>query len=66
MRRARRGSGSSVRLLQAGVSRTIDLGRRGLAGTRRLQLPPGRWHATLIAANSAGKARSVSLGYLPR
>ena len=44
----------------------LDLGRRGLAGTRRLELPPGRWHVTLLAANSAGKTRLVSLGFLPR
>jgi hypothetical protein len=53
-------------LVQGGTARTIELGRRGLAGTRHLRLPPGRWHATLVAANSAGKARAVSLGFLPR
>jgi hypothetical protein len=46
--------------------RTLELGRRGLTGTRHLRLPPGRWHATLSATNSAGKTRSASLGYLPR
>jgi D-glucuronyl C5-epimerase C-terminus len=55
-----------VRLVQGGTVRVIELGRRGLAGTRRLRLPPGRWHATLVAANSAGRARAVSLGFLPR
>ena len=55
-----------VRLLQGSTGRLIELGRRRLAGTRHLRLPPGRWHATLLAANSAGKTRSVSLGYLPR
>jgi hypothetical protein len=55
-----------VRLVQAGMKRTLELGRRGLAGTRQLRLPPGRWHATLLATNSAGKSRFVSLGYLPR
>jgi D-glucuronyl C5-epimerase C-terminus len=54
-----------VRLLGA-TERVLDLGRRGLAGTRHLSLPPGRWHATLLASNSAGKTRSRSLGYLPR
>jgi hypothetical protein len=54
-----------LRLLGPTV-RVLDLGRRGLAGTRRLQLPPGRWHVTLLATNSAGKTRSQSLGYLPR
>lgn len=55
-----------LRLVQDSSVRTLDLGRRGLAGTRRLHLPPGRWHVTLLAANSAGRSRSVSLGYLPR
>jgi hypothetical protein len=57
-----------IRLLvtQGPVRRVVDLGRRRLAGTRRLQLPPGRWHVTLNAANSAGRTRAVSLGYLPR
>ncbi len=48
------------------VARTIDLGHRGLAGTRHLELPPGRWHATMLASNSAGRTSAVSLGYLPR
>jgi hypothetical protein len=55
-----------VRLVQAGAVRTLDLGRRRLAGTRHLRLPPGRWHAALLATNSAGRSRFVSLGYLPR
>jgi D-glucuronyl C5-epimerase-like protein len=55
-----------VRLVQDGITRVVELGRRGLAGTRRLRLPPGRWHASLLASNSAGKSRFVSLGYLPR
>ena len=55
-----------VRLLQGATERMLELGRRGLAGTRHLTLPPGRWHGTLLAANSGGKTRWVSLGYLPR
>jgi D-glucuronyl C5-epimerase C-terminus len=55
-----------LRLTQGSLARTIDLGHRGLAGTRRLQLPPGRWHVSLLASNSAGRSRFVSLGYLPR
>jgi len=54
-----------VRLLGP-AERVLDLGRRGLAGTRHLRLPAGRWHATLLATNSAGRTRSLSLGYLPR
>jgi hypothetical protein len=55
-----------LRLTQGSLARTIDLGHRGLAGTRHLELPPGRWHVTLLASNSAGRSRFVSLGYLPR
>jgi hypothetical protein len=55
-----------LRLTQGGETRTVDLGRRKLAGTRHLRLPPGRWHVTMFAANSAGRSRFVSLGYLPR
>ena len=54
-----------IRLVGPSV-RELDLGRRGLAGTRQLSLPPGRWHATLLASNSAGRTRSLSLGFLPR
>lgn len=46
--------------------RVLELGRRGRSGTLDLRLPPGRWHATLAAVNSAGKRAAVSLGYLPR
>jgi hypothetical protein len=56
----------SVRLANGSERRVVELGRRGLAGTAHLRLPPGRWHATLLATNSAGRTRSVSLGYLPR
>ncbi len=55
-----------LRLVQGALTRTIDLGHRRLAGTRHLRLPPGRWHVTLLAANSGGRTRAVSLGYLPR
>jgi hypothetical protein len=55
-----------LRLTQSGETRTIDLGKRKLAGTRHLRLPAGRWHVTMFASNSAGRTRFVSLGYLPR
>jgi hypothetical protein len=55
-----------LRLIRGPLMRAIDLGHRGLAGTRHLHLPPGRWHVTLLASNSAGRSRFVSLGYLPR
>jgi hypothetical protein len=56
----------AVRLSNGSERRVVDLGRRRLTGTAHLKLPPGRWHATLLASNSAGHTRSVSLGYLPR
>jgi hypothetical protein len=46
--------------------RVLKLGRRGRTGTVALLLPAGRWHARLVAVNSAGRLRSVSLGFLPR
>lgn len=55
-----------LRLSQDGVVRALDLGHRGLDGTRQLKLPPGRWHVTMLASNSGGRTRSVSLGFLPR
>ena len=55
-----------LRLTQGALTRTVDLGRRGLAGTRHLLLPSGRWHVSMLASNSAGRSRFVSLGYLPR
>ena len=33
---------------QGSVRQDDRLGHRGLAGTRHLRLPPGRWHATLL------------------
>jgi hypothetical protein len=55
-----------LRLSQGGVTRAVDLGHRGLAGTRQLKLPAGRWHVTMLASNSGGRTRAVSLGLLPR
>jgi D-glucuronyl C5-epimerase-like protein len=43
----------------------LRLGRRGLAGSRTLRLPRGRWSAALVAANSAGKRARVPLGVIP-
>jgi hypothetical protein len=54
-----------IRLVGSTVEE-LDLGRRGFVGTRHLRLPPGRWHATLLASNSAGRTRARSLGFLPR
>lgn len=55
-----------LRLSQEGVTRALDLGHRGFAGTSQLKLPPGRWHVTMLASNSGGRTRAVSLGFLPR
>jgi hypothetical protein len=53
-----------LRVLLAGSSKhmTLRLGRRPLAGSLILRLPPGRWAAALVAANSAGKRTRVPLG----
>jgi hypothetical protein len=56
----------TVHLDAGGAHRVIDLGRRGRTGQVPLRLPPGRWRAHVVAVNSAGKARRVSLGVLPR
>lgn len=54
-----------VLLARSGRHVTLRLGRRGLAGSTTLRLPPGRWSAALVAANSAGKRTRVPLGVLP-
>jgi D-glucuronyl C5-epimerase-like protein len=56
----------ALRLARPGAERFLPLGQRGLNGTAHPKLPPGRWHVTLVAANSAGRVRTVSLGFLPR
>jgi hypothetical protein len=56
----------TVRLAGGGPRQELDLGTRGLEDWTRLRLPPGRWHATLVLANTAGKRTERSLGYLPR
>lgn len=56
----------AVHLNAGGEHRVIKLGRRGRSGRVALRLPPGSWHAHLVAVNSAGKLRRVSLGVLPR
>jgi hypothetical protein len=55
-----------LRLDRPGKHVLLPLGRRKLKGTAHPKLPPGRWHVTLLASNSAGRTRSVSLGFLPR
>jgi hypothetical protein len=56
----------SVRLDRGRKHRVLRLGQRAHQGALKLSLPRGRWHATLLAENSAGKVRRVSLGVLPR
>jgi hypothetical protein len=55
-----------LRVLLAGGGRhlTLRLGHRGLAGATTLRIPPGRWSAALVAANSAGKRARVPLGVI--
>jgi hypothetical protein len=54
-----------VLLARSGRHVTLWLGRRGLSGARTLRLPPGRWSAALVAANSAGRRARVPLGVIP-
>jgi len=56
----------AVHLDSGTVHRVIKLGRRGRSGSVALRLPPGRWRAHVVAVNSAGKLRRLSLGVLPR
>jgi len=48
----------------AGVNppQTVDFGSQPLAGSVLLTVPPGTWHATFVATNSAGLAGTVDLG----
>jgi hypothetical protein len=55
----------TVRLAGRGKQHVLKIGTVGLNGARHLELPPGRWHAALLAANSAGKVSRISLGILP-
>ncbi len=54
-----------VILRRAGVTKTLELGRRPLPGSVRLSLPRGRWEATLAAFDSSGNRRRVALGQVP-
>ena len=56
----------AVHLDQGPRHRVVKLGRRARSGAAALRLPPGRWHARLVAVNSAGRLRRISLGILPR
>jgi D-glucuronyl C5-epimerase C-terminus len=51
-----------VRLVNGSVRRYRDLGGQALSGRLVLPVPPGRWQATLVAANSAGKRTVTDLG----
>lgn len=51
-----------VRLDGGGKVRYRDLGRLPLAGRAVVTAPPGTWHATLVAGNSAHQAATVDLG----
>jgi hypothetical protein len=56
----------TVRLRAGGETRRLELGHRGRAGRVALPVPPGRWQATLVAAASSGRNRTIALGSLPR
>jgi len=51
-----------VRLEAGSKTRYADLGRRALAGRAVILAPPGSWHATLVAGNSARKSVTLDLG----
>jgi hypothetical protein len=51
-----------VRLEAGAKTRYRDLGRLPLAGRVVIPVPPGTWHATLVAGNSARHAVTVDLG----
>jgi hypothetical protein len=45
-----------------GVMQTRDLGQQTPNGTAQVTIPPGTWHATLQATNSAGLTQPFDLG----
>lgn len=54
-----------LRLERKGTVRRIDLGRRPLSGSLRLNLPRGRHQAVLTVFDSTGNRARVSLGAIP-
>jgi hypothetical protein len=51
-----------VVLFRGAERRRIDLGRRPLRGSARLPFPGRGWHAILVASDSSGNGRLLSLG----
>jgi hypothetical protein len=51
-----------VKLVAGKKTRYSDLGRLPLAGRAVVLAPPGTWHATLVAGNSARQAVTIDLG----
>lgn len=49
-------------VLSGARTRVLRLGRNANTGSLRLRLPAGRWSASLVAANSAGRRTTVPLG----
>ena len=50
-------------LFQNGAGRRrVDIGARPLSGVATLRVPPGRWGARLLAADSSGNQTTVPLG----
>jgi hypothetical protein len=46
----------------ANPPQSVDLGQQAVAGSAAVTLPPGTWHATLSATNSAALTTAVDLG----
>lgn len=51
-----------VVLDRAGRKETLLLGKQPLAGALRLAVPPGRWNAALVVADSSGNRTRTELG----
>ena len=51
-----------IRLVAGTKIRYRDLGHLPLAGRAVVPAPPGIWHATLVAGNSAHQAVTIDLG----
>ncbi|MCW2976363.1 MAG: D-glucuronyl C5-epimerase domain protein [Actinomycetia bacterium] len=43
-------------------TQTVDLAHQTVSGSAPLTVPPGTWHANLVATNSAGLTTTVDLG----
>jgi hypothetical protein len=55
----------TVRMERAGKVVVRELGRRPLAGSLRLPVPPGRWETLILVSDSSGNRVRVPLGLVP-